>query len=63
MSDSAFPFTQDERPSGRSPAPPSPTHEMVVVHKLFRREFTQGPGWVRCVAPVDTKRRSWSTPK
>ena len=38
MADSAFPFT----------------HEMVVVHKLFRREFTQGPGWVRRVAPGDT---------
>ena len=46
MSDSAFPFT----------------HEMVVVHKLFRREFTQGPGWVRCVAPATPSRRSWSTP-
>jgi hemerythrin-like domain-containing protein len=31
------------------------THEMVVVHKLFRREFTQAPGWVRRVAPGDTK--------
>ena len=39
MSDSGFPFT----------------HEMVVVHKLFRREFTQAPGWVRRVAPGDTK--------
>jgi hemerythrin-like domain-containing protein len=39
MSGSQFPFT----------------HEMVVVHKLFRREFTQGPSWVRRVAPGDTK--------
>jgi hemerythrin superfamily protein len=31
------------------------THEMVVVHKLFRREFGQGPGWVRRVAAGDTK--------
>jgi hemerythrin-like domain-containing protein len=38
MADSGFPFT----------------HEMVVVHKLFRREFTQAPGWVRRVAPGDT---------
>ena len=39
MSDSGLPFT----------------HEMVVVHKLFRREFGQGPGWVRRVAAGDTK--------
>ena len=39
MADSAFPFT----------------HEMVVVHKLFRREFGQGPGWVRRVGAGDTK--------
>ena len=39
MSGSALPFT----------------HEMVVVHKLFRREFGQGPGWVRRVAAGDTK--------
>jgi hemerythrin-like domain-containing protein len=31
------------------------THEMVVVHKLFRREFLQGPTWVRRVAAGDTK--------
>jgi hemerythrin superfamily protein len=30
------------------------THEMVVVHKLFRREFSQGPSWVRRVAAGDT---------
>lgn len=30
------------------------THEMVVVHKLFRREFGQGPGWVRRVDAGDT---------
>ncbi len=29
------------------------THEMVVVHKLFRREFVQGPSWVRRVAVGD----------
>ena len=46
MADSAFPFT----------------HEMVVVHKLFRREFTQGPGWVRRVAAATPSRRSWSPP-
>jgi hemerythrin-like domain-containing protein len=39
MAESGFPFT----------------HEMVVVHKLFRREFTQGPSWVRRVAAGDTK--------
>jgi hemerythrin-like domain-containing protein len=38
MTASAFPFT----------------HEMVVVHKLFRREFAQGPAWVRRVAAGDT---------
>jgi hemerythrin-like domain-containing protein len=32
------------------------THEMVVVHKLFRREFVQGPSWVRRVAAGDTKK-------
>jgi hemerythrin-like domain-containing protein len=31
------------------------TREMVVVHKLFRREFLQGPTWVRRVAAGDTK--------
>lgn len=31
------------------------THEMVVVHKYFRREFAQGPGWVRRVPAGDTK--------
>jgi len=30
------------------------THEMVVVHKLFRREFLQGPSWVRRVPVGDT---------
>ncbi len=38
MAASAFPFT----------------HEMVVVHKLFRREFVQGPSWVRRVSAGDT---------
>ena len=31
------------------------THEMVVVHKLFRREFAQSPTWVRRVPVGDTK--------
>ena len=31
------------------------THEMVVVHKYFRREFAQGPSWVRRVPAGDTK--------
>ena len=30
------------------------THEMVVVHKFFRREFGQGPSWVRRVPAGDT---------
>ena len=30
------------------------THEMVIVHKAFRREFGDGPAWVRRVAPGDT---------
>ena len=31
------------------------TREMVVVHKLFRREFSHGASWVRRVAEGDTK--------
>ncbi len=34
------------------------TREMVVVHKLFRREFSQGPAWVRRVPAGDTKQAS-----
>jgi hemerythrin-like domain-containing protein len=30
------------------------TREMVIVHKSFRREFGDGPDWVRRVAPGDT---------
>jgi hemerythrin-like domain-containing protein len=30
------------------------THDMVVVHKAFRREFGQASTWVRRVAPGDT---------
>ncbi len=30
------------------------THDMVVVHKAFRREFGQASSWVRRVAPGDT---------
>jgi hemerythrin-like domain-containing protein len=39
MAESALPFTR----------------EMVVVHKLFRREFGHGASWVRRVAAGDTK--------
>lgn len=34
------------------------THEMVVVHKGFRREFGQGSSWVRRVTPGDTRQAS-----
>jgi hemerythrin-like domain-containing protein len=30
------------------------THDMVVVHKAFRREFSQASTWVRRVVPGDT---------